>query len=568
MEMGGFIISDPVEQGQAVGRYLPMNATVMIHFQGTRPDPGHSVVGNGLRALQLGESLRRHGVDVTFLVHQRFYAGRSVPHDVHLYGEAADFLNQVREKSPSLLVCIQGEGLEFLPEEGLELPVLADWIAPRMLEFAFQRLPLERWLPRLTSSAARADYHSCCTPSQRAFLYGFLQLAGFDLTEDPTLVVPLSTSTEFALRPARPSGEPVFVAGGVSWPWIRSGRFLRMALEEMEAAGRGRLRLFGGKYPFPIDSDVYGAPEEELPSSSRLELCGMLPYDRLQEEYLAADVALDLFEENPERRLALSFREIDYLRAGLPLVCGSFSHVAPLVKAHGAGWVLEDLSEETVRSCLRSLIREEPFGPGRTEAAHAVIREHFDQDRTIEPVLELLGRPRKARRQPTLLQSVLGWAEHGRVELERALVESRSHRQEKEDLARRLDESAALATRMERDLSESRGLIQGLQAYIEGKERDLSECLHLLTEKERHLLAQAEEGERLREYIAAKERDLAGMVTQRERDERSLGDLQAEKERLEARCADLQSRLEDVTRRYQKLRSFFPVRILLKLGGR
>ena len=161
-----------------------MSLKVLINVHGNLPENSRPVVGNGLRARQLGDALRSHGVEVHYASHQSFYLDAPPPECLSTFVDAAGFLDLIRRQSAALLVCIQGEGLELLPEKGIEIPVLADWIAPRTLEFAYQGLPLEQWLPRLAANVRKADYHSCCTEAQRAYLYFLLQLAGVRLSAE------------------------------------------------------------------------------------------------------------------------------------------------------------------------------------------------------------------------------------------------------------------------------------------------------------------------------------------------------------------------------------------------
>jgi glycosyltransferase involved in cell wall biosynthesis len=483
----------------------------------------------------LGDSLRAHGVEILFASHQSFYQDIPPPEELSTFLDAAGFLDLVRRQSPALLVCIQGEGLEFIPERGFDVPILADWIAPRTLEFAFQSLPLEQWLPRLVANVRKADYHSCCSEAQRAYLYFLLQLAGVRLDADTTLVIPLSAAVEFEERPPRSDG-PVFVSGGVNWPWIRSDHFLRLLLEEMERAGKGVLKIFGGPYPFRTDASVYQPLTGQLPASTRLQLRGMMPYGELLREYRSADVAVNLFEENPERRLAFSFREIDYLKSGLPLVCAGFSHVSRFVRDLGAGWVLDETGDDAVRKVFREILARPSIPATFGEAAREIIRRHFDQSRTIEPLLRVLEKPRKQAVDSSLIQAAFLWGEQARAELEKVNAEVRTLRAETAGRQRDLDSYRQLEERLKQNLAAAQATIDELRAYIAAKEADLAENLKIFAEKDEALGYQ-------KARLLAAESEIADLKADLQRQTETLEKTCREKAGLESALNNIQSKL-------------------------
>jgi len=516
-----------------------MNSKVLIHIHGNLPDEHRPVVGNGLRARQLGDSLASRGIAARYITHRSFYETQAPTPEVILFEQPREFLHELESGSYRLLVCIQGEGLELLPARGQPVPVLADWIAPRLLEFAFQGLPLEQWLPRLIANLRKADYHACCTEMQRAYLFSLLQLAGYAADELEVAVLPLSAPARFARRPAA-ARETTFVAGGIYWPWIQSARFLRILVEELDAAGHGLLKVFGGRYPFPIGSSEYEDPRDQLPVSDRLQLMGLMPYPAILREYLQADAAVNLFEENAERRLALSFREIDYLRAGVPIICASFSYIAPLVRRHGGGWVLDDLCDGTVRAAFREILARRPLPKEYATGARAILREHFDQDKTIAPLVRILEAPRKREPAISLFQASFLWGEHARTRLEAAEAENGRLA----DLLREREGLLAAARELEasrqRDLAASEATLREVRGYLERKEADLGLSQALVREKDEALLRQQADIARMQDYIAQKETELEDLLARCDTLDRGAGALRqalSAAEQARAGCA-------------------------------
>ena len=525
-----------------------MKSKVLIHVHGNLPDEQRPVVGNGLRARQLGDSLAARGIETVYITHRNFYESEAAPERVLLFETPRDFLRELDSGGYGLLICVQGEGLELLPDEGQSVPVLADWIAPRLMEFAFQGLPLEQWLPRLIANIRKADYHSCCTEVQRAYLLSLLQLAGHAASDLHVVVVPLSAPAQFSRRPA-PGPEPVFVAGGVYWPWIRSARFLRILVEELESAGYGRLKVFGGRYPFPIGSAEYQDLAGQLPASSRLEVMGMMPYPAIMREYLRADVAVNLFEENAERQMALSFREIDYLRAGVPLVCTPFSYISPMVRRHGGGWVLADLDDDTVRAAFRKILAQRPIPRELSNGARRILREHFDQDKTIVPLLGLMKSPRKKPLPVSLLQSAFLWGEHARTRLEAVEADRGRLNETLREKEKSLEGLQELETGHRQDLAASAATIRELRGYLARKESDLESSQALLREKDAALVQQQANIDRMQEYITRKETDLARLADE-------AGGLREQSARLESARQDLSAQVAAQAAEIERQRAY------------
>jgi len=537
-----------------------MPQQVLIHVHGNLPDAERPTVGNGLRARQLGSSLAAQGIAVSYLTHTSFYRDARPPAAMSLFDTSTEFLNIIKSRRPDLLILIQGEGLEMIPESGCDTPILADWIAPRMLEFAFQRLPLEQWLFRVLAAMTRADYHACCTEPQRAYLYAMLQLAGVAMDQASVAVVPLAAVGPAVVHTPSTGPDPVFVAGGVHWPWVRSTRFLRILLEEMDAAGRGVLKLFGGRYPFAIDADHYQDAVETLPPSPRLRSGGLLPYPALLQEYAAADVAVDLFEENPERQLALSFREIDYLWCGLPMVCAPFTFMARHVKQYGAGWVPPHTDDPAIRQVFREILSlPRPLPAGYSEAARRLTREVFDDQAAIQPILSILNGPlRKAPPAASLLRSSLSWAEQARTEMDRLLRETRALRDELAARDRDLNALRELEKEKERHLSESGATIAELRRYIADKETNLQQSMNLIAEKDQALGYQQATIGRLEEHVNHLQEDANRLRAQ----------LDSETSQLQSECDRLRRQVTGLEQALQDMRSKFMYRVYRKITGK
>ena len=182
-----------------------MNVRVLIVHHGKRPTSGQPVTGGALRALGLEQGLTAAGHTVRTLARdQDEEGGYSSPEDLYV---------KARAWGPNRIVCVQMEDAPALAAIGV--PLAVDLYAPRVLEAPFQGTL--RWTSVETLRAlASGDVFLVSNPRQRWLWWGLLSVAGIDLREDPTLLVPLIAPKGPQRRAPR---APVFVAGGASWPW-------------------------------------------------------------------------------------------------------------------------------------------------------------------------------------------------------------------------------------------------------------------------------------------------------------------------------------------------------------
>ena len=126
----------------------------------------------------------------------------------------------------------------------------------------------------------------------------------------------------------------------------------------------------------------YGARPAGLEDHPRLSFPGWLPYPALLEAYAGATLALDWMEANPERSTALSFRQLDFLGCGLPLVSHPDSALADVLGR--AGWLSTlDSLEDTVLQALQDtdgLLR-------RRRAARSLAKKRFSLHTAEAPLV-------------------------------------------------------------------------------------------------------------------------------------------------------------------------------------
>ena len=316
---------------------------------------------------------------------------------------------------PGWILCVA-------PEEAPALagiaPLVVDLYAPRLLEAAWEERQAEE-AGRTLQAIHAADQVLLSNPRQRWFYMGVLGLCGWDLRAPPGLLVPLSTLPPELWEGEAGAGEGAgegeeryLILGGSPWPWQDASAAL--ALAGRIAPGRVRAVGVAGLPPGVIG-------EAPGPLGAWLARCR------------GAAAVLDRYAPNPERELALSFRQLDALSAGTPLITGSEMVIAPEVEGGGAGWVVDSGGEGEAR--LEAVIREALTDDlsGRRAGVRA-LAARYAVERTHAPLLSwrplIRDRDRSALRSSAQAARAAGRAEQERTLREAAEAEVEQKRAE------------------------------------------------------------------------------------------------------------------------------------------
>ncbi|MEC7242429.1 MAG: hypothetical protein VXW32_14435, partial [Myxococcota bacterium] len=140
--------------------------------------------------------------------------------------------------------------------------------------------------------------------------------------------------------------------------------------------------------------------QAQIPASRELEYRAAVPWTKLLEAYSKATAAIDVMAPNAERELALSFRHVDYLGCGLPIITGPTHTLAPALNESGAGWVVEgDNLEEALLTALNDPTWVEETGKNARQLA----TERFNRNRCEAPLLNWVSEARVREKKTELL---------------------------------------------------------------------------------------------------------------------------------------------------------------------
>jgi len=379
------------------------------------------------------------------------------------------------------------------PEEVRRLPpgtfrIVLDLFAPRILEQQFQEGADDREGVRVLDALQLADAVVFSNERQKYYHLPLLALAGIDCTQSAGVVVPISGPSEQPTF-AKPKS-PVFVAGGVFWPWADLGPGLATLHSCLKDAKLGKIHLYGGEYGIRSDTENYADPRQALPKKSKhLAFKGMVPIDALWKEYSKASVAFDLMTPNPEREINLSFRQIDYLRCGLPIITSPRQVIADQLMEYGAGWCVEPGDEKALAKLVKKLLSHPEEIAKASTAAQKLATEHFTWEKATAPLDVLVRGVAKRTHKETFVNRLARthgdlWQEH---EENKRLRETVIHLQEDQD--KKSEELQKLNAR----LGVLLGSVDRLSGSLTAVSRFKNDALLFLHEQEDAALREAAE---------------------------------------------------------------------------
>ncbi|MGB0514621.1 MAG: hypothetical protein ACPGJE_07250, partial [Wenzhouxiangellaceae bacterium] len=232
----------------------------------------------------------------------------------------ADLARWCRRRRPDAFVLGYWELADWLPDQTSMARVL-DYVAPRLLERQFEdRDQLTDDLGKLLPLLARCDEIWVGNRRQADLMLSLLLLAGHDCRQRaPLAVVPIAGPVVDQYRPSDLALPPrTLFHGGRDWPWRQSERWLDAVRE--------------------LPADLW-----RLDDGS--EHAGFGPLSDYSARLRAADAVLELSDDNIERRFSLSFRAVDALCAGRPVICNRFLPLAETLEQASAGWTVETPDE-------------------------------------------------------------------------------------------------------------------------------------------------------------------------------------------------------------------------------
>ncbi|EIJ44031.1 glycosyltransferase [Beggiatoa alba B18LD] len=374
------------------------NRKIFLITHGMFPVTGESVTGNGIRAWGLAMGLKHQGFEVIYATQANTV--RTIPEQSLVtlapYQDYQHLQALIAQHQPAVLIVGYWEIMRQLPEN-FPIPIVLDLLAPRLLEAEFQEQHnVELELIDYIYTLSRADHFLCCTKRQKGFHISWLLMSGISCKSNPLDLIPISANPQLPQRPTpAPDHQPAFVYGGVIWPWRDPSAWMLVIMRTLDTHARGKLHLVVGKYPLAGGEAISLKLPEEDRYQHILHKSDLMPYNEMEQFYLQADIGIELGTKNCERELSFSFRVIDYLRCGLPVICNDFLEVADLIREYDAGWVIPSDDDQALASVVSRIITGQENLAQKSANAQRLILEQFNWEKTTQPLVDFCRNPHK-----------------------------------------------------------------------------------------------------------------------------------------------------------------------------
>ena len=450
---------------------------VIIH-RDPPPSSIHPCTGSGLRLEQLSMSLQNSGNEVFFCQYE--------PHrseECHV-STPAQLVSYVQQINPTILIFVQPEDVYVCHKiqhiySSLSSPmpyIIVDFYAQRILEASFAD-ELDRDLPYIFEAIHWGDCFLTSNERQRWSWLSILALTGIDLNPPPLITVPLMVPSVSKERIKNVSQELIIVGGGIWWPWQNPTFAIEQVLQVLDEHDCGKIHWYGRPHP--------GLHSHPLPIHPRLIQKGYCPLQQYREEIRDASFALDWMESNGERELAISFRQMEYIGAGLPILTHPLSPISQMLQDKEAGW-----SGSNIKDIVQNIIQD----PSMLQRKHINIlslQHHFSLYETTKHLLEWCKNPIKSKKRPVRLLDRSRLEMHSK-ECEQKLIQHEMHIQHLMDDIEKKDNEIEnlqqhnqqlhssverLSIALERTASFKNESIQILGMQLDSRERNKEEIL-------------------------------------------------------------------------------------------
>ncbi|GAB4182170.1 MAG: hypothetical protein Tsb002_03060 [Wenzhouxiangellaceae bacterium] len=354
--------------------------------------------GNTIRVARIQQGLTAAGHQVA-QVWRAPYDDSEVAEHAHMYRDAGELAVLIDQHQPDAILVGYWALLEDLPSS-LEAPVVVDFIAPRPLEALFEDTATrDTEMRRLLKALARADGYIVANQRQEHLLIPYLLMAGHDLRQQvPIVQLPITAAQPLPAAPQPPADRWLIVGGGVDWPWRRQQQWLGAiadyaAAHNPDAANSVHLIQFGGDYPRIVQQPdgQLNLPELTEPVY-QLQLSAYSDYARFLSDQ--AHIGVELAERNVERYFSQSFRAMDYLRHGLPVICNAYLAQAESIAEYDAGWLVEE--PQQLPQLLDTIIGDRELWQRKSANARRLATEKFNIDQYIPALLDLFAQCRQS----------------------------------------------------------------------------------------------------------------------------------------------------------------------------
>lgn len=330
----------------------------------------------------------------------------------------------------SHIVVIQGsinEELAQLREVTSHRYLVFDMYDPCVIENLEQRKHRDmNWQKALYNLMSRSvekqlhtgDFFLCADDTQKNYWLGMLSAYGrispetyqvtdsgcrfianvpFGLPDEPPVH---SRNALKGVYPGIGADDKVLIWGGGVWNWFDPLTLIKAVAEISKSRSDVKLFFMGVRHPDP----TFG---ETQMLSAAIELAKQLgvydkfvffnfnwvDYEDRQNYLLEADIGVSCHFETLETRFSFRTRVLDYLWAGLPIICTEGDHFAGVVEKEQLGFTAGYQDAEDLAQKIRRLLDDkELYEACRNNVAR--IAQQYRWSKAVEPLMEFCEHPR------------------------------------------------------------------------------------------------------------------------------------------------------------------------------
>ncbi|HUY09553.1 MAG TPA: glycosyltransferase [Candidatus Dormibacteraeota bacterium] len=294
-------------------------------------------------------------------------------------------------------VLLEGFALVRYPRlRDLQVPVIVDLYDPfplALLQQEAHRPMAERGAETVRVRRAlidlleRGDFFLCASERQRDLWTGTLLSAGrinpktwdadsslralidvvpFGVSDAPS--PPREQSSRAAMGPQVSEDDLVLLWGGGIYNWFDPLTLIKAVAALAPDLPRLKLVFMSMTHPQPGVPHRMWMPARARELSDQLGVTGehvvfhegWVPYDERGGWLAAADAGISTHFDHAETRYAFRTRMLDYLWAGLPIICTDGDFFADLVRDRDLGWVVPAEDERALAAAIRALAQAGP----------------------------------------------------------------------------------------------------------------------------------------------------------------------------------------------------------------
>jgi hypothetical protein len=368
--------------------------------------------GGGLRSRQIIEALREAGHRVTFSVPADCRHLRRVGHDspavrdieVH---SARNQLDVLRKTRPEIVVWLPPL-VRAIPFTGLgDLIHVCDLIGLPHIEASLGAHTLEAPIrERVARLCAFADL--VLTGSEEQHGYWLAELSR-ERSPPPTAIVPYALPETLQTNGA--AGKPAQLrlhVTGMVYAWSTSIRLLERVADWVAARDDVTLSLIIGTDPGGATDRSVLRKLQAVGTKPRVEMPGEISFANAMADYRPGSVALDIYEPNMERRMAVPIRTVNALTHGVPILSTIDGTLMRRLEAEGAGVIAADRPEQPIEQTLDRIAALTAADHGRmSKAARSFAQREYSARASAKTLLGAIAEAidRHAARHRTLSSS-------------------------------------------------------------------------------------------------------------------------------------------------------------------